>query len=142
MLCAFVVMATGYYWGSKIWGGVVFSDPRIFAQIVVSFVYILFVLFNLADPKGVTYKLISFFLGGLSLIAIIQSHFSVYWYSSIHQLPSVVRPDGDITIDVTMRMPLWWSTAFLLVFVLTVFIGLSRSQHRVVRVQKWLGVGV
>ncbi|MGI9301188.1 MAG: cytochrome c biogenesis protein CcsA, partial [Gammaproteobacteria bacterium] len=45
--CTVIVLATGLYWGRLIWGGVVYLDPRIVAQIFVLALYLVYALLRI-----------------------------------------------------------------------------------------------
>ena len=115
IICTLLALLSGYYWGQAIWGGVIWSDPRFLFQLAILFLFVLLILQTQADVKPFCDKVVSSGVFILCLAVSLINHFSVYIMKTIHQLPSVIRGDNQITIDVGMRLPLWLASASLLI---------------------------
>ena len=93
-----VNIATGSIWGKPTWGTWWTWDARLTSVAVVFVVYVGYLMLRRAadDPeRGARYAAVVAILGALNIPLV---HFSVYWWRTLHQPPSVLRPGGGVTM--------------------------------------------
>lgn len=136
MVCTLLALATGYYWGKVIWGGVIWNDPRFLFQLATLVMFVVVLLGARIELAHSESRLMGAVVLLLCVVVVLANHFSVYLMDTIHQLPSVIRSDRQITIDASMRSPLWLATlALLLMFIALVLkqvyrhLNISTQQH-------------
>jgi heme exporter protein C len=110
----FVALATGMLWGKPMWGAYWAWDPRLTSELILLFLYLgymslrgAFEDLNKADRASAVLALV-----GVVNLPIL--HYSVIWWSSLHQGPSIKKLDSpSITGDM-----LWPLLAMILGFTL------------------------
>jgi heme exporter protein C len=90
----FVALVTGALWGKPMWGTYWEWDPRLTSELILLFLYLGYMSLrasfddiNKADRAGAVLALI-----GVVNLPII--HYSVIWWSSLHQGPSIKKLDA------------------------------------------------
>ena len=114
----FIALITGSLWGKPMWGTYWVWDARLTSVLVLFLLYLgLIALWQAIEEPGRAGRAAAILaLVGVVNIPII--HFSVVWWNTLHQPPSVFRPGGP-TIDPTMLWPLLvMALAFTSLFVL------------------------
>jgi heme exporter protein C len=114
----FIALVTGSLWGKPMWGTYWVWDARLTAVLVLFLLYLgLIALWQAIEEPGRAGRAAAILaLVGVVNIPII--HFSVLWWNTLHQPPSVFRPDGP-TIDPSLLTPLFvMALAFTVLFVL------------------------
>ena len=114
----FMALATGSIWGKPTWGTWwVWGDARLTSELVLLFIYlgIIGVARAMSDARvGARAAALLTVVGVVNLPII---HFSVVWWSSLHQGDSV-NMAGKLTIDMQMLWPLLLMTlAYMCLFV-------------------------
>ncbi|MEX2125799.1 MAG: heme ABC transporter permease [Woeseia sp.] len=102
----FLALLTGSIWGRPMWGTWwEWGDPRLTSELVLLFLYFGYMALRAAiddtakaDRAGAVLALV----GAVNLPII---HFSVEWWSSLHQGPTLVR-EGGPAIEAAMLWPL------------------------------------
>jgi heme exporter protein C len=101
----FLALATGSLWGKPMWGTWWVWDARLTSELILLFLYLGFMALQssiddrrMAARAGAVLALV-----GLVNIPII--HFSVEWWSTLHQGPTVSKFDAP-SIDIRMLVPL------------------------------------
>ena len=102
----FLALATGSIWGKPMWGTWwEWGDPRLTSELVMLFLYIGYMaLRNAIDDTAKADKA----SGVLALVGAVNVpiiHFSVEWWSSLHQGPTLVKKGGP-AMDTAMLYPL------------------------------------
>ncbi len=91
----FLALATGSIWGRPMWGTWwEWGDPRMMSELVLLFLYFGYMALRSAiDDLGKADKAsaVLALVGAVNLPII---HFSVEWWTSLHQGPTLVRADG------------------------------------------------
>ena len=127
----FLALATGSIWGRPMWGTWwEWGDPRLTSELVLLFLYLGLIALRgsiedmqRADRAGAVLAII-----GVINIPII--HYSVYWWSSLHQ-GATIGKIGKPSIDASMLTPLLiMIVAFTLVFGVLLLMRL-RAEMRV-----------
>lgn len=101
----FLALATGSLWGRPMWGTWWEWDPRLTSELVLLFLYLgVIALYNAVPDRRKAVRAASvLMLVGVVNVPIV--HFSVEWWSSLHQGPSVSKLDAP-SIHVSMLVPL------------------------------------
>lgn len=103
---AAVCLVTGSLWGAPTWGTWWEWDGRLTSMLVLFVIYLGYIaLWNSIEDEEKAARLAAILcLAGLVNLPIV--HFSVEWWSTLHQPASVFRPGGS-TIDKSMLGPLF-----------------------------------
>lgn len=112
-----LAIATGAIWGRPTWGRWWDWDPRLTTTAVLFLVYVGYLLLRsvVADPDR--RARVAAVIGLVGFLNVPIVHFSVLWWRSLHQPPTVIRP-GDPTIDHLLLAQLLFSVvAFTLLYV-------------------------
>lgn len=98
-----LTLITGSLWGKPMWGTWWIWDPRLTAEFILLCIYggyiMLYNLNNISAREGAQYLAIIGFVN----IPII--HYSVYWWQSLHQQPTLFK-FSQPSITLNMLMPL------------------------------------
>jgi heme exporter protein C len=116
----FLALITGSIWGKPMWGTWWVWDARLTSELILLFLYLgIIALYNAVEDKRVAARATSILaLVGVVNIPII--HYSVEWWNTLHQGPTVTK-FGTPSIDMRMLIPLLlMAVAFKLFYVLTV----------------------
>ncbi|MEX1173214.1 MAG: heme ABC transporter permease CcmC [Chloroflexota bacterium] len=105
-----LAIATGAIWGRPTWGRWWDWDPRLTTTAVLFLVYVGYLLLRsvVADPDR--RARVAAVIGLVGFLNVPIVHFSVLWWRSLHQPPTVIRP-GDPTIDHLLLAQLLYSVA-------------------------------
>ena len=101
----FIALVTGSLWGKPMWGTWWVWDARLTSELILLFLYLGVIgLYGAIDDKRVASKAIAILaLVGVVNIPII--HYSVEWWNTLHQGPTVTKMDKP-SIHVSMLIPL------------------------------------
>ena len=126
-----VAIASGSIWGKATWGKWWDWDPRLTTTAIMLLAYAAYLLLrqSIADRRRRA-RLAAVF-GVLAFVNVPVVHFSVLWWRSLHQPPTILRP-GDPTIDHLLLAQLIASVA---VFSLA-FVWLVRERVRLERIRE------
>ncbi|MFP5341581.1 MAG: heme ABC transporter permease CcmC [Candidatus Limnocylindria bacterium] len=111
-----LAIATGAIWGRPTWGRWWDWDPRLTTTAVLFLVYVGYLLLRsvVADPDR--RARVAAVIGLVGFLNVPIVHFSVLWWRSLHQPPTVIRT-GDPTIDHLLLAQLLYSVvAFTLLY--------------------------
>jgi heme exporter protein C len=101
-----LAIALGMIWGKPTWGVWWTWDARLTLTAIMFFVYLGYLaLRRTSDDRQIRAQR-SAVLGVLGAIQIPLVHFSVVWWRTLHQPPSLVRPDGPAIQDPMMLVAL------------------------------------
>lgn len=113
-----LTLVTGSIWGKPIWGVYWTWDPRITTVAILFVIYAGYLMLRTLQPDPTARARTSAVVGiiGFLDIPIIQQ--SVYWWRSLHQQGTIVRPGlGDPPLDDRMELALFVNVAaFTLMF--------------------------
>jgi heme exporter protein C len=136
-LCA---LATGAIWGRPTWGTYwEWGEPRIMFELLLLFLFLGYLALRAAFEDRDKADRVSAILAVVGVVPVPIIHYSVIWWNSLHQGPTIMQID-DPSIDVSMMIPL-----FIMIAGFTVlFFGLllRRLQAGIVereRGARWLG---
>ena len=101
----FLALVTGSLWGKPMWGTWWVWDARLTSVLVLFFLYLGYLaLINAFDDpaRGAKAGAILALVGYVNVPLI---KFSVDWWNTLHQ-PSILRPEGGLTVHTSMAIPL------------------------------------
>ena len=101
----FLALCTGSLWGKPMWGAWWVWDARLTSELILLFLYLGFIALQNAieDPRNAARAGAVLALVGVVNIPII--HYSVQWWSTLHQGPTVSKLDKP-SIHLSMLIPL------------------------------------
>ena len=101
----FIALVTGSLWGKPMWGTWWVWDARLTAELILLFLYLgVISLYGAIEDKRTASKAVSILaLVGVVNIPII--HYSVEWWNTLHQGPTVTKMDKP-SIHLDMLVPL------------------------------------
>ncbi len=135
----FLALATGAIWGKPTWGTFwQWTDPRIMFELLLLFLYLGYMALRAAFEDRDKADRVSAILGVVGVVNVPIIHYSVIWWNSLHQGPTISRLDGP-TITTDMLVPL---LVMILGFTFFFFwLLLSRLQGEIVereQATRWL----
>lgn len=101
----FLALATGALWGKPMWGAWWVWDARLTSELILLFLYLGVMALHAAyEDKQIADRAVAILaLVGVVNIPII--HYSVEWWNTLHQGPTVTRFEAP-AIHITMLIPL------------------------------------
>ena len=122
-----ITLVTGSLWGKPMWGTWWVWDARLTSELILLFLYLghIGLQNSIADPRRAARASAILALVGLINIPII--HFSVEWWSTLHQGPSISKMDAP-SIHSSMLWPLIAMTITFKFHYLTVLVQRTRCQ--------------
>jgi heme exporter protein C len=113
----FLALVTGALWGKPMWGTYWAWDPRLTSELILLFVYLGYLSLRASFEDTSKADRASAVLAVVGVINLPIIHYSVIWWSSLHQGPSIKKLDSP-SISGDMLWPLLTLiTAFTLFFV-------------------------
>jgi heme exporter protein C len=112
-----VALGTGMLWGKPMWGAYWVWDPRLTSELVLLFLYLGYMGLRAGIEDPVKADKASAVLAVVGVVNVPIIKFSVNWWNSLHQTPTVMKM-GKPSMDVDMLWPLLLMfVAFALYFV-------------------------
>lgn len=101
----FLALVTGSLWGKPMWGAYWVWDARLTSELILLFLYLGFIALqaSIEDPRNAARAGAVLALVGVVNIPII--HYSVEWWSTLHQGATVTKLDKP-SIHISMLIPL------------------------------------
>lgn len=114
----FIALTTGSIWGKPMWGTWWVWDARLTSELILLFLYLGIIALNSAiQDKRIAARA----SGVLALVGVVNIpiiHYSVVWWNTLHQGPTITRL-GAPAIHITMLIPLLlMAIAFKLFYVI------------------------
>jgi heme exporter protein C len=133
-----VSLLTGMLWGKPMWGTYWVWDPRLTAQLVLLFLYFGYMaLRNAIDDLGKADRA-SAVLAVVGVVNVPIIRYSVEWWNSIHQAPSVMKA-AKPSMPLEMLTPLlMMMVGFSLYFVAVLLVRLRAEILRRERTASWI----
>jgi heme exporter protein C len=100
-----VALATGMLWGRPMWGTFWVWDPRLTSELLLFFLYLSYIGLRSAFDDVARADRASAVLAIVGVIDVPIIHYSVIWWNSLHQAPSVLK-FGAPSIAPSMLYPL------------------------------------
>jgi heme exporter protein C len=131
-------LATGMLWGEPMWGTWWVWDPRLVAQLVLLFLFLGYIgLRSAIDDLGRADRA-SAVLAIVGVVNLPVIRYSVEWWNSIHQTPSVMKMDRP-SMPMDMLAPLLMMLlGFTLFFVAVLLVRLRAEVLRRERGAAWV----
>ena len=102
----FLALATGSIWGRPMWGTWwEWGDPRLTSELILLFLYFGYMALRAAIDDVAKADKASAVLALVGVVNVPIIHFSVEWWSSLHQGPTLIR-EGGPAIEGAMLYPL------------------------------------
>jgi heme exporter protein C len=137
-LFTFLALVTGSIWGKPMWGTWWVWDARLTSELILLFIYIsIIVLHNSFDDyrKGAKTANILAIVGFINIPII---HFSVEWWNTLHQGPSVIKFSSP-SISPEMLYPLIYvSIGFTFYFITAIFLSARNTLLLRERNKQWV----
>ncbi len=117
----FIALVTGSLWGKPMWGTYWVWDARLTSELILLFLYLGVIgLYGAIDDKRVAGRAVSI-LAIVGVVNIPIIHYSVEWWNSLHQGPTITKFDKP-SIDTRMLIPLLlMALAFKVYFIMSLF---------------------
>ena len=101
----FLALVTGAIWGKPMWGAWWVWDARLTSELILLFLYLgVIALHNAIEDKRTAARATSI-LAIVGVVNIPIIHYSVEWWNTLHQGPTVTKFDAP-SIDMRMLVPL------------------------------------
>jgi heme exporter protein C len=112
----FLALVTGSLWGKPMWGTYWVWDARLTSELILLFLYLGFMALQSAIEDKRTAARASAVLALVGVVNIPIIHFSVEWWNTLHQGPTVTKL-GAPSIAISMLIPLLvMGVAFMLYY--------------------------
>lgn len=135
---AAVTLLTGMLWGRPMWGTYWAWDPLLTAELILFFLYLGYLGLRASFDDTQRADRASAVLAIVGVIDVPIIHFSVTWWNSLHQAPSVMKL-GEPTIALPMLIPLLTMLlGFTLYFIAVLLMRLRGEVLRRERSASWV----
>ena len=134
----FLALATGSLWGKPMWGTWWVWDARLTSELILLFLYLGVIgLHGAIEDKRIASRAIAI-LAIVGMVNIPIIHYSVEWWNSLHQGPTVTKFD-EPSIHWSMLIPLLlMALAFQVYYVLALFQSCRAELLQRERNSKWV----
>ena len=136
-----LTILTGMIWGRAVWGlWWDWTDARMMSTAVLFFFYIGYLALrrSIADARIRAGRCAV--LGVVAFVQVPIVHYSVLWFRTLHQGPTILRPDpGNATMDAAFGRPMGVSIlafAALFAFLLVARLSLARAEVTVAEMSR------
>ncbi len=117
----FLALVTGSLWGKPMWGTYWVWDARLTAELILLFLYLgIMGLYSAIDDKRVAGRAVAI-LAIVGIVNIPIIHYSVEWWNSLHQGPTVTKFDKPSIVWSMLWPLLVMALAFKVYFVISLF---------------------
>jgi len=123
----FLALITGSIWGKPMWGAWWVWDARLTAELILLFLYLgVMALYSAVEDKRTAARATAI-LAIVGVVNIPIIHYSVEWWNTLHQGPTVTK-FGAPSIDLRMLIPLLVMAVAFKLFYLTVVLMRARVE--------------
>jgi heme exporter protein C len=123
----FLALATGSLWGKPMWGTWWVWDGRLTSELLLLFLYLgVIALYNAVEDKRTAARAVAI-LAIVGVVNIPIIHYSVEWWNTLHQGPTVTKFDAP-SIHWTMLVPLLIMAVAFKLYYATVVLMRSRCE--------------
>ncbi len=123
----FLALATGSLWGKPMWGTWWVWDARLTSELILLFLYLGYIALQSAfDDRRVAARA-GAVLALVGLVNIPIIHYSVEWWSTLHQGPTIAKFDAP-SIDMNMLIPLLLMALAFKAYFVSVLLIRARSE--------------
>jgi len=110
-----LALITGSLWGKPMWGTFWVWDARLTSELVLFFLYVGYLALRQAIPEPKQAAKLSSLLALVGVVNVPVVHFSVYWWYTLHQGPSLGSLQGGHLAPAMLAPLLLMLTAFFMV---------------------------
>ncbi|MEM7763734.1 MAG: heme ABC transporter permease CcmC [Pseudomonadota bacterium] len=119
----FLALATGSIWGRPMWGTWwEWGDPRMMTELILLFLYLGYMALRSAIEDRNKADRASAVLAIVGVVNVVLVHYSVEWWSSLHQGQTIMNEDARM--PTSMLAPL-----LIMIFAFTLFFGAALLQR-------------
>ena len=120
-----ITLLTGMLWGKPMWGAFWVWDARLTSELILLFLYLGIIVLGSAlnDPRKAARATAVLAIVGLVNIPII--HYSVIWWNTLHQGPTITKLDAP-SAHSTMLLPLLYMAIVFKLYYVTVLVARVR----------------
>ena len=123
----FIALVTGSLWGKPMWGTYWVWDARLTSELILLFLYLGIIgLYTAIEDRRTASRAISV-LAIVGVVNIPIIHYSVEWWNTLHQGPTVAK-FGAPSIHLSMLLPLLVMAAGFKLYYLSVMLIHSRNE--------------
>ena len=131
-------LVTGSLWGRPMWGTYWEWDPRLTSELILLFLYLGYMALRSAIDEVQRADRASALLAVVGVINVPSIHYSVLWWNSLHQAPSVMKL-AKPEMPAAMLLPLLMMLlGFTLFFVALLLVRLRGEILRRERTASWI----
>ena len=123
----FLALVTGSLWGKPMWGTWWVWDARLTSELILLFLYLGVIALNSAIEDKRTAARASAVLALVGVVNIPIIHYSVEWWNTLHQGPTVTKFDAP-SIHISMLIPLLLMAIAFKLYYLTVVLMRARCE--------------
>lgn len=123
----FLALITGSLWGKPMWGTWWVWDARLTSELILLFLYLGVMALNSAIEDKRTAARASAVLALVGVVNIPIIHYSVEWWNTLHQGPTVTKFD-EPSIHISMLIPLLLMAIAFKLYYLTVVLMRARCE--------------
>ena len=135
----FLALATGSLWGKPMWGAWWVWDARLTSELILLFLYLGYIALQGAIEDRRMAARAGAVLAIIGLINIPIIHYSVEWWSTLHQGPTITRFDAP-AIHISMLIPLLiMALGFKLYYAAAVMVRMRCELLESERNSAWVG---
>lgn len=122
-----ITLLTGMLWGKPMWGAYWVWDARLTSELILLFLYLGIIVLGgaISDPRKSARATAVLAIVGIVNIPII--HYSVIWWNTLHQGPTVTKLSAP-SVHITMLLPLLFMAGVFTLYFLTVLMARVRTQ--------------
>jgi heme exporter protein C len=134
----FAALVTGSLWGERMWGTYWEWDPRLTSELILLFLYLGYMGLRSAMDEMQRADRASAVLAVVGVVNVPIIHYSVLWWNSLHQAPSVMQL-AKPTMPPVMLIPLLLMLlGFTLLFVALLLVRLRAEILNRERAASWI----
>jgi heme exporter protein C len=134
----FLALVTGAIWGQPMWGSWWEWDPRLTSELILLFLFLGYIFLRQALRETRQADRASAILAIVGVINVPIIHYSVEWWTSIHQGPSLAKLDTP-SIAGDMLWPLLiMIAAYQLLFLATLLTGIRAQLLEREKATRWV----
>ena len=123
----FIALATGSIWGKPMWGTWWVWDARLTSELILLFLYLGYIALQSAFEDRRVASRAGAILALVGVVNIPIIHYSVEWWSTLHQGPTVSKFDSP-SIHISMLIPLLIMTVAFKTFFISLLLVRARSE--------------
>ena len=121
-----ITLLTGMLWGKPMWGAFWVWDARLTSELILLFLYLGIIVLGsaIADPRKSARATAVLAIIGIVNIPII--HYSVIWWNTLHQGPTITKLDAP-SAHSTILLPLLYMAMVFKLYFITVLLARVRE---------------